>query len=97
MEARLRHDALHDPLTGLPNRTLFLQRLAAADHHARHRPGYLFAVLFLDLDRFKLVNDSLGHHVGDDLLAAVAERLRACAGDGDTVARLGGDEFAVLL
>ena len=97
MEERLRHEALHDPLTGLPNRRLFLDRLAATAERGRRRGGGAFSVLFLDLDRFKLVNDSLGHPVGDRLLCAVAERLRGCVGPADTVARLGGDEFALLL
>jgi diguanylate cyclase (GGDEF)-like protein/PAS domain S-box-containing protein len=96
-QERLRHDARHDPLTGLPNRALFLERLAAAAARDRASPGGCFAVLVLDLDRFQLVNDSLGHAVGDALLACVAERLRGCVRDGDTVARLGGDEFVVLL
>jgi diguanylate cyclase (GGDEF)-like protein/PAS domain S-box-containing protein len=96
MEERLRHEALHDPLTGLANRRLLLERLSAALERGRRRGGGT-ALLFLDLDRFKLVNDSLGHPVGDRLLVAVAERLRAAAGPGDTVARFGGDEFAVLL
>jgi len=96
-EAALRHQAFHDPLTGLPNRALFLDRLEQALGHARRRPGYRFAVLFLDLDRFKTINDSLGHAAGDALLTAMAHRLGSCLRSGDTVARLGGDEFAILL
>jgi diguanylate cyclase (GGDEF)-like protein/PAS domain S-box-containing protein len=96
-EARLVHQALHDTLTGLPNRKCFMDRLGAALDRRRAGKGAPFAVLFLDLDRFKVVNDSLGHHVGDELLIAVAERLRGCLRENDVVARLGGDEFAVLL
>ncbi len=96
-EERLVQAALHDPLTGLPNRILFRRRLeralAAADPAAGHR----VAVLFLDLDRFTLLNNSLGHHAGDELLRDVAACLGRCVGPGDTVARLGGDEFALLL
>jgi len=97
-EQRLQHDALHDALTGLPNRVLFLDRLAQSILRAqRQSPASCAAVLFLDLDRFKLVNDSLGHHVGDRLLVAVARRLESALRPGDTVARLGGDEFTILL
>ena len=95
-ERQLQHDSQHDPLTGLPNRALFMRRLQAATTRARRDDG-AFALLFLDLDNFKLVNDSMGHHVGDDLLIAVARRLEQCVRGGDLVARLGGDEFAVLL
>ncbi len=96
-EERLLHDALHDTLTGLPNRALFLDRLRQAVERAKRRPDYQYAVLFLDLDRFKNVNDSLGHIVGDELLVAVAGMLRAGLRSTDTVARLGGDEFVILL
>jgi diguanylate cyclase (GGDEF)-like protein len=96
-EQQLRHDSLHDALTGLPNRTLFMRRLSDATHRARRGEDGLFAVLFLDLDGFKLVNDSMGHHVGDELLVTVARRLEECVRGGDIVARLGGDEFAILL
>jgi diguanylate cyclase (GGDEF)-like protein/PAS domain S-box-containing protein len=97
VEEQLAHAALHDSLTGLPNRALFMDRLEGALHRLQRRPDDLFGVLFLDLDRFKLINDSLGHLAGDHLLIGIAERLRACLRLGDTVARLGGDEFAVLL
>ena len=96
-EARLRHHAFHDALTGLPNRALFMDRVQHAVARARRAPATSFAVLMLDLDRFKNVNDSLGHVAGDRLLDRVAERIGACVRDGDTVARLGGDEFSVLL
>jgi diguanylate cyclase (GGDEF)-like protein len=89
---RLTHRAYHDPLTGLANRTLFRDRLAAAVDHG-DRPC---AVLFIDLDDFKSVNDRYGHQAGDALLRAIADRLRGCVRDTDTVARLGGDEFAIL-
>lgn len=96
-EERLLHDAFHDPLTGLPNRSLFLEHLKLATERAKRPKGYLFAVLFLDLDRFKNINDSLGHTVGDQLLEAIARRLEKCLRQIDIVARFGGDEFAVLL
>ena len=96
-EDELRHSTLHDALTGLPNRTLFMERLSHAIARSKRRKDYLFAVLFLDLDRFKVVNDSLGHQVGDELLVAIATRLKMCLRSEDTVARLGGDEFGILL
>jgi diguanylate cyclase (GGDEF)-like protein len=92
-----RNAALHDSLTGLPNRTLLMNHLRLAVEHAKRRPGYLFAALFLDLDRFKVINDSLGHIAGDQLLVCIARRLENCIRNTDTVARLGGDEFAILL
>ncbi|RMF23075.1 MAG: diguanylate cyclase, partial [Cyanobacteria bacterium J083] len=97
MERQLLHDASHDSLTGLANRTLFLQRLQEQIDKRRNNLQYKFAVLFLDLDRFKLVNDSMGHEIGDKLLVAIAKRLEKCVRPIDTVARLGGDEFTILL
>jgi diguanylate cyclase (GGDEF)-like protein/PAS domain S-box-containing protein len=96
-EEQLRHNALHDMLTGLPNRAMFMDLLGRLQRRALRREGISFAVLFLDLDRFKLINDSLGHAIGDKLLQAVARRLEACVRPGDIVSRLGGDEFTVLL
>ena len=93
--AALGHRALHDPLTGLPNRDLLVQRLEAALVRAAREQTSL-AVLMIDLDEFKFVNDSFGHHTGDDLLCQIAPRLRAAARPQDVVARLGGDEFVVL-
>jgi diguanylate cyclase (GGDEF)-like protein/PAS domain S-box-containing protein len=97
LEEQRRHEALHDPLTGLPNRTLFADRLGQALARLRGRSGAEFSMLFIDLDRFKVVNESLGHTAGDRLLVATAHRLTGCVRPEDTVARLGGDEFAVLL
>jgi diguanylate cyclase (GGDEF)-like protein/PAS domain S-box-containing protein len=94
---RLTYDAFHDSLTQLANRALFMDRLERARESTRRQRSRLFAVLFLDLDRFKVVNDSLGHVAGDHLLVGVAERLSAAIRSNDTVARLGGDEFALLL
>jgi diguanylate cyclase (GGDEF)-like protein/PAS domain S-box-containing protein len=94
-ELQLAHQAFHDALSGLPNRALFLDRLAHA--MARSRQPRMHALLFVDIDRFKVVNDSLGHQVGDQLLVAVADRLRHCLRRGDTLARFGGDEFTVLV
>jgi diguanylate cyclase (GGDEF)-like protein/PAS domain S-box-containing protein len=96
LEEQLRHQALHDPLSGLPNRALFMDRLEHALTRANRR-GSKVAVLFMDLDNFKITNDSLGHEKGDQLLVAVAERLKACLHPEDTVARLGGDEFTILV
>ncbi|HEX7808969.1 MAG TPA: EAL domain-containing protein, partial [Thermoanaerobaculia bacterium] len=95
-EEQIKHLAYHDALTNLPNRLLFKDRLTVALSHAQ-RDGSRLAVLFLDLDRFKVINDSLGHNIGDQLLQAVAARVQACVRESDTVARLGGDEFTVLL
>jgi diguanylate cyclase (GGDEF)-like protein/PAS domain S-box-containing protein len=96
-EERLVHDVFHDALTGLPNRSLFMDRLGLALERSKRRREQVFAVLFLDLDSFKIVNDSLGHMIGDQLLIEVARRLKACLRTTDTVARLGGDEFTILL
>ncbi len=94
---KLRYQALHDALTGLPNRTLFTERLDQAMARAKCYPDQLFAVLFIDLDRFKVINDSLGHLVGDQLLVQIAHILQRHVRASDTVARLGGDEFVILL
>jgi len=97
IEERLAYGALHDGLTGLPNRELFMDRLKQRMEHTKRHPESLFAVLFLDIDRFKVVNDSLGHAVGDQLLINTARRLQICLRPEDTIARLSGDEFAILL
>ncbi|WOD37059.1 putative bifunctional diguanylate cyclase/phosphodiesterase [Nodosilinea sp. E11] len=97
MEAQLEHNALHDALTHLPNRALFLDRLQQAIDRSRRSPEFGFAIMLLDLDRFKSINDTLGHLLGDQLLVAIAPRLQTHLRSIDTVARLGGDEFAVLL
>jgi diguanylate cyclase (GGDEF)-like protein len=95
-EEQLLHEAYHDTLSGLPNRALFTDRLGRAIMRAKGLERFQFAVLFLDLDGFKVVNDSLGHTAGDQLLIGIGRRLGSCVRNGDTVARLGGDEFAIL-
>ncbi len=97
LQEQLLKMALYDALTGLPNRFLFMERLEQALNRAKQHPDHRFAVLFLDCDRFKVVNDSLGHFVGDELLIALARRLEASLTQTDTLARLSGDEFAILL
>jgi diguanylate cyclase (GGDEF)-like protein len=98
IEQRLKHEVLHDSLTGLPNRAYLRDQLVRALAHRERDPSYRFAVLFMDLDRFKVINDSVGHLVGDALLKEVARRFSRCIRSGrDMVARLGGDEFAILM
>ena len=96
-EQQLQHEATHDALTKLPNRAYFMTRLAQALNKALENPKHKVSVLFIDLDRFKIVNDSLGHLVGDQLLIGISERLRECLRPNDIVARLGGDEFTILV
>ena len=96
-EEQLKHDALHDGLTGLPNRNLLLERLELVLKRAKRHPDVKFTVLFLDLDNFKVINDSLGHSVGDTLLLAVANQLKTFIRETDVAARLGGDEFVLLI
>ena len=93
----LAHDASHDALTGLPNRNLFMDRVEHAIKYSKRHSSYLFAIFFIDLDRFKMINDSLGHNVGDLFLQEIAELLQGCLRSIDTVARLGGDEFTILV
>ena len=97
LQSQLLNIALHDSLTGLPNRVLFIRQLENALNRAKQESSYQFALLFLDCDRFKIINDSLGHLVGDELLRAIARRLQACLMPVQTLARLGGDEFGILL
>jgi len=97
LEMRLQHEAFHDPLTGLPNRSLCLDRITQALERSKRRDNYHYAVVFMDLDRFKIINDSLGHNVGDQLLVHVSRLLQENVRSLDTVSRLGGDEFVILL
>ena len=97
MEFKLKHEALHDTLTGLPNRSQLLAKLGQSLARFRHNESHAFAVLFLDLDRFKVVNDSVGHLVGDELLKEASLRIARCVREPDLVARLGGDEFAIVI
>lgn len=97
VEEKLQYDATHDGLTGLPNRKFFMSRLEAALEKSKNDEHLKVSILFIDLDRFKIINDSLGHLIGDELLICIADRLRDCVRPSDTVARLGGDEFTVLV
>jgi diguanylate cyclase (GGDEF)-like protein len=97
VQQQLVHDALHDSLTGLPNRALLIERIEFAIAHAKRNPNYRYGLLFIDLDRFKFINDSLGHFIGDQLLIAVSRLLHECVRENDLVSRLGGDEFVILL
>jgi diguanylate cyclase (GGDEF)-like protein/PAS domain S-box-containing protein len=97
VEEQLLHNAFHDSLTGLPSRLLFMNRLRQSMEHSKGRSSEGMAVMFIDLDRFKLINDGLGHGMGDQLLIEVAKRLKACVRSSDTIARIGGDEFTVLM
>lgn len=96
-EKRLLHMAWHDSLTGLPNRSLLIEELQTCLNRVKKNSNYLFAVLFLDCDRFKIVNDSLGHLVGDQVIIAIAKRLQSCLSAEDTLARLGSDEFTIII
>ena len=96
-EEKLVHEALHDPLTDLPNRRLFFDRLEHSYAWSKRNPDNLCAVLYLDLNKFKTINDNMGHEIGDYMLKQVASRLKSTVRDIDTVARMGGDEFAILL
>ena len=97
IEDRLMHDAMHDPLTNLPNRTYFIDQLRHCIERSKRHPDYQAAVLFLDLDRFRIVNESLGHASGDRMLMGISNRLQKCVRGGDTIARFSGDDFAILL
>ncbi|WP_432736411.1 ammonium transporter [Maridesulfovibrio sp. FT414] len=96
-EDQLAHQAFHDSLTGLPNRVLFSERLSRALKRAKRHKNYRFAAMMLDMDRFKWINDTLGHHAGDEFLIAIADRISSCIREVDTVARLGGDEFGIVI
>ncbi len=96
-EAQLLHQAFHDSLTGVPNRILLLERLERALERSKRRKDYSFAVLMIDLDRFKTINDTMGHLAGDSLLIKISEQIKKCIRTTDTIARMGGDEFAVLI